>query len=501
MRTDGFEDYAAARWPLLVRVALLLGAPAGLAEDLAADALSRLGRDWRRLRSDGDPDSEVLNLVVAAWAERRRTPWWEEHPSQPAPADLAALDRLPTPERTALVLQHLGDLHVGGPASPAGAGLPAIDPARWVAARSLLVTAPVPGRAELAQVGRRRRARRTRLAVVPVAALALVLLVAVLATAVLRQGGGAGETLPRALAPVAVDEGPDASTTWYADGALHLGAAQVPARGLLAVVDVPDAAVYVDRAGRVVRVALDGDRLLLGRSDDATSLVASADGTRIAWTDTSGGQRRLTVADASDGGSRSTRRIAADDDTRPVGVDDDRVWLAGTDGASVWRPGTAALQPVPSGLRAVTGALAVYGPTTRDAAVRLVRLDRAGRPLDDQPLELLGDEAVAAPSGHLVLSRTTGGQVRVLGLDPLRPLPSGVDRGEVVLDMSVGPDDQVAYVVGRVVDRPRGTDFLRSSETGNVALRTCTVSLALGAVECRDVAQLAASTSTPVLAG
>ena len=196
--SEEFLDYAAARWPLLVRVALLLGAPASLAPDVVTEALSRLRGEWRRLDTSGDPDTEVLDLVVAVWDDLRTRDWWVDHPAEPTPAGLGALDGLVRDERSALVLQHVGgfDAHdAGGP----------LDPALWAAARALPVTAPAPGRAELGVAARRRRHRRTRRGAGVVGGLAAVVVVVALAVV----GGRAlapapaVPALPRAVAPVA----------------------------------------------------------------------------------------------------------------------------------------------------------------------------------------------------------------------------------------------------------------------------------------------------------
>ena len=69
--------FVAARWAVLVRAARALGAPPDVAVDVATDAVSRLARTWRRSGEHGDPGAEALDLVVAAWDDVRRTPWWE----------------------------------------------------------------------------------------------------------------------------------------------------------------------------------------------------------------------------------------------------------------------------------------------------------------------------------------------------------------------------------------------------------------------------------------
>jgi DNA-directed RNA polymerase specialized sigma24 family protein len=122
MRLDSdFAAYLAARWPVLVRVLVLLGARPHEAEEAVGAGLARAYADWARISGSDDPDVHVYRSVLAAWA-RRPGHWWDAPEDgaggpdgEPAP-ELAALerqlDRLTGDERLALVLRFAAGLGV-----------------------------------------------------------------------------------------------------------------------------------------------------------------------------------------------------------------------------------------------------------------------------------------------------------------------------------------------------------------------------------------------------
>jgi RNA polymerase sigma-70 factor (sigma-E family) len=128
---EGFEDYVAARFPALRRLAFLLTGDWTEAEDLVQDALVRCERRWRAIEAD-DPHAYVRRAVVngaSNWRRRRRL----ELPlsEQPAMGDhssstdarltlLAALRRLPVDQRQVLVLRFFEQLSEGETAQALG---------------------------------------------------------------------------------------------------------------------------------------------------------------------------------------------------------------------------------------------------------------------------------------------------------------------------------------------------------------------------------------------
>jgi RNA polymerase sigma-70 factor (sigma-E family) len=123
---DGFEEFAVASSAHLVRTGFLLTGDAGLAEDLAQDALVGLYVAWPRV---SDPYAyarrSIVNAVRTRWRRGRRrrevslTDLLDD--AVPAAADsapalaarhvlMAALDTLPPRQRAVVVLRHLEDL-------------------------------------------------------------------------------------------------------------------------------------------------------------------------------------------------------------------------------------------------------------------------------------------------------------------------------------------------------------------------------------------------------
>jgi RNA polymerase sigma-70 factor (sigma-E family) len=116
-----FEDYVAARFPALRRLAFLLTGDWSEAEDLVQEALLRCERRWRGIAAE-DPHAYVRRAVVngaANWRRRRRIELQlTENTSVADHTDdtderlmlLAALQRLPVEQRQVLVLRFFEQL-------------------------------------------------------------------------------------------------------------------------------------------------------------------------------------------------------------------------------------------------------------------------------------------------------------------------------------------------------------------------------------------------------
>jgi RNA polymerase sigma-70 factor (sigma-E family) len=122
---DEFTEYVTARWPTLVRSAVLLGCTPSEAEDLVQSALERCLLKWNRVRAAEDRDAYVHRVLVNCFRSSRRRRWHGELPSASLPessggdqtavvddtdAVMRALDRLPGDQRTAVVLRYYAHL-------------------------------------------------------------------------------------------------------------------------------------------------------------------------------------------------------------------------------------------------------------------------------------------------------------------------------------------------------------------------------------------------------
>lgn len=507
-----FSAFAAARWPALVRTAILLGCPLPLAPDVATTALARLSGRWARLVSQGDPDVEALRLLLETWSETARGPWWVSHPAGPTARDLAPLDSLTPRARSAAVLEHLHGLApqdieeiLGRPRGKVAAsaappvGETVQEPA-WVRARSLPVGDPVPSTDVLRQRARGRRARRTRSWAVRTVPVVLVVAVGVaMAGAIASRLGDATPALTR-VATTSSSIG-QAWMTWYADGELHLGSAVVTLPGVRQVVGVTGGAVYVDADGRVVRVSPRGARVQLGSTVRSSSLVVSDDGGLVGWVD-DGDTPTLVVADSADGGAR--RELAhVPRDTRPVELRDDQMFVVTGARTASWRFADDALQGLTDQVMVeASGRLAAFRDDDQTLSVATLGPDGAVGPASSW-IKVPGDEVSLPPGGGYAITRTSGGQVRVIDLSSGDELPTGIAVGEVALTVEAGPGGQVAYVVAAGADRPGSGEFVRSSFTGNLTVRTCTLvlgpSTSTATTTCRAVAAVSGTVAVPLL--
>lgn len=124
-RNDEFSEYVAARWPRLVRAAVLLGCSPAEAEDVVQTALMRCLVHRRKVERADDRDAYVHRILVNTFTSSRRRHWTREHatahmPETPtldhtaaidtADAVLRSLDRLNRDQRTAVVLRYYAHL-------------------------------------------------------------------------------------------------------------------------------------------------------------------------------------------------------------------------------------------------------------------------------------------------------------------------------------------------------------------------------------------------------
>ncbi|WP_244931900.1 SigE family RNA polymerase sigma factor [Nocardioides sp. W7] len=121
MREAEFAEYAAARWPRLVRAAVLLGCDPHEAEDVAQSALVRCLVHWSRVRTAEDRDGYVHRVLVNTLADTHRRRSRSELPTDRFPervqpdgtgavddrdALARSLSRITAEQREAVVLRY-----------------------------------------------------------------------------------------------------------------------------------------------------------------------------------------------------------------------------------------------------------------------------------------------------------------------------------------------------------------------------------------------------------
>jgi RNA polymerase sigma factor (sigma-70 family) len=79
---EDFTEYVGARWPRLVRSAVLLGCSTAEAEDIVQTALEKCLRRWSKVQAAGDRDAYVHRVLINAFISSRRRRWWAEKPTQ-----------------------------------------------------------------------------------------------------------------------------------------------------------------------------------------------------------------------------------------------------------------------------------------------------------------------------------------------------------------------------------------------------------------------------------
>lgn len=308
-QTTAHTAHAVSRWPTVVRVLVLLGAPPAEARRLAVEAVARVLDAPEDRYGPWDPDTALFAEVLGAWEDDRR-PWWRGAISPPDdartsgdPGDLEALDALDALDPTArarLVLTAVAGLTpeqveaiVGDDGAAGGAGV-AAPPAELGPAAALLAASVDPGAADLDRVevvARERRRRRRTTVGAGVAAVAAAVALLAGAAVVLVDPADAPVAEPagaRAVLPVVtVQVGPARPVPWYDGRSVRMGASTVDVAGLRSMTVVEDGVAGLLADGSVVVVRPNGVRPL-GRAGGDSPVVGSADSPGVAWIDADG---------------------------------------------------------------------------------------------------------------------------------------------------------------------------------------------------------------------
>jgi len=292
-----FASYVAARWPLLVRCLVTVGAPLDAAHRTAEESLSRCHDDWDDRDEWADLEVHVLRELFDRW-DRPRDAWWER-PMGEAEADAlaevdwseieAGLDRMSVPKRQALALREVAGLSPDQVRAVTG-----VEPGRHnptlvadlVAALDLLPVDPPRIEAMIAASAHRKGSRRM---ISLAAVVGLVAIAGVVTLLVLRHEDPAPEESPAEFGPVESVPGFNASPiAWYAGGKLYLPHAQMDVADVREFAQWEEGAVYLDLRGDLVTVTEDGERDLLASLGPDGSFAVDDFDDRVVWIDPSG---------------------------------------------------------------------------------------------------------------------------------------------------------------------------------------------------------------------
>ena len=145
-----FEEYAAARWPVLFRTALLLTGDAAEAEDLAQTTLVKVFAAWGKVRRADSPDAYVRRMLVnELTSDRRRSARRAAIPLPPTSDTMPIEDpgerldlwqqvlALPPRQRAVLVLRYYEDLGEAEAAHVLGVSVGTVKSQAYAALRTL----------------------------------------------------------------------------------------------------------------------------------------------------------------------------------------------------------------------------------------------------------------------------------------------------------------------------------------------------------------------------
>lgn len=122
---EEFTEYVAARWPRLVRSAVLMGCTRAEAEDIVQSALTKCLLNWGRVWAADDRDAYVHKVVINTFTSARRRRWVGERPMATVPESIAddqlsaydaadalsrSLGRLTADQRRCVVLRYYAHL-------------------------------------------------------------------------------------------------------------------------------------------------------------------------------------------------------------------------------------------------------------------------------------------------------------------------------------------------------------------------------------------------------
>ena len=391
MRADAdLMVFVGARWPALLREAVLLGCPPEQAAAAVTEALARSRRGWGRAHREEGVEQLVRDELARAIARRPRSATGEGER-----AELAERLVVLSPPTLEELRDHQRALH------------------RRTAKQALVVLVPL-------------------------------LLVAAGVTVWTNRGSDDAPPESDDLPPAALtlEENPAGAVSWWANGKLHLDHVVMDVEDLRDMTRIGNGAVYGDDDGRVVYIGDDGARELLGHKDPDVPVAATDETGLAAWYDPGSGE--VVTVHASSG--EVVLRTGVADHPRVVAVDGDVVYLVGEAGSRALLPtGPASEVPVsPAGLLDVRSRIRAFqvDPTT----IQVIQS------YFDVAFDLPGRGASLSSDGILVVSRLGEGddaEAVVYDTRSGEEVATGLATTDLVLAASPGPRGTVAFVVAQ----------------------------------------------------
>jgi hypothetical protein len=348
---------------------------------------------------------------------------------------------------------------------------------------------------EVVGEARARQHRRRRVVGVVTAGVVLVLAIAT--------WFGARQTAEPTAQPAGVTpEESAADTVWWAAGVLHLPHVTVEMPRVEQVARLGDGAVVGDDEGNVVLVAPDGVTTTIGREVPGAPLVTSEHQGWAVWVDPQDRAPQLVVYDVGARQTLAIRELAFDgarwdaleQGSHPIAVDGDQVYYADQGGDWAWRPEGAQLVRA-DGLLDVSAATMV-----RRAGADHIRIVQ---PFFSVEYIRSGRGAQISPGGEYVLTRTSTrrssgqfGPVLIYDTRSGGRLWTGLEPGEVAMAATMGPADEVTYLIAHRTGERQDVEFTRSSYNGPLEMRTCHI----GERSCFQVTTIPQTGVLPILA-
>lgn len=461
--------YAAGRWPVVVRMLVLLGAPPPHAGDLAVRAVDRVlarcaDEEWL------DLDAVLAAETVEVW-EDDRTDWWH-HPGlrddtalegTRVPASYAVLDALAPAERARLVVEAVAGLSAEQLDDVLGPGAPSRLGAAWRADLAQVAESIPVGEARLREVRARRSGGRRRGAVVATVVAGLVAAAGAL-------------VVGRALVdpqPAPVDSGPAATSgssspvvprgpdllpvAWYDGRSVHLSDRIVVAPRLRSVARLGDGVIGVEAGGRVVLVLGVGTVEQVGATAPGARVVSDPTRAVAAWVDRDTGQLAVVRLD------RGISRVALPPRTQVLAIDRDDVYVQSPSGTRRVR-----LDQLDS-VAALPGVVdAANGVLVREFGEGFVGAD--GVAGSDTTISFPGRDGWLSDDGGYLLTRNVESGAAppsvVYDLRARTAVPLPLPASSVVVDAAFATlSDLVTFVLARAngteypADWPRGQDY------------------------------------------